>query len=80
MREGSFALAYCALICVVLIALGALVIEVTRDGHKHLHCAPWIGGPTPVVTCDNGHAYQLQGHRIVDMGARSADPGGIPTR
>ena len=66
-----------ATLAVITVSLGEYQL---LAAHLKLHCVNWIGGPTPVVVCDDGHAYQRQGHTLVDMGSMSGDPGNIPMR
>lgn len=71
----------------VILAIAAIIalspsflVYNSLGAHTKIHCIPWIGGPTPVIVCDNGHAYQQQGRVLVDMGTSGAGPGTIPMR
>lgn len=45
--------------------------------HRYGKCVTWIGGPTPVIACEDGHSYQIQGKDKIDMGQMSI-PGAVP--
>lgn len=64
----------------VVLGVGALYVLLHRSEHRRLHCVPWVLGPSPVLACDNGHAYLRQGDVLVDLGTRSPRPGTLPRR
>lgn len=69
------------LILALILAGGVNFLAFTAIFAPHLpshgKCAKWIGGPKPVVACEDGHSWQITSGAWVDLG-RNTGPAQVP--